>query len=690
MKKSIILCFLLVNALCLNLRQNVNETIKEESLNEVEPPTINDNGEDNNNSQDGLDIGMNTSQDVNVDGVEKKDVDEGEESNISNEIKEDEVKLNEDNSKTEDEKEDMNVDDKMNEVNTEVIKEDIGESNISNENKEEPIELSESSIPTEHEQVNEQDDNNITSIEPLMLNRMSNDLPIDNNTIDAENTKDTIISNYTIDTIPPQEEIKEEVLNNITPLSLNESEPSNTLSITSSPSNKQSNDIITIEPQSPIIDNSIPSLDTPATNIESIQTSVPNDQITTVNTPVIETAPTVDTIQLPSSDSSKIEAPTIIIEEPMQTNNNQISGANSVSVSNSEANNYKVLSSTLSDYEGLNQFANQFLPTTNTVVEQVLTQDQINALAQLNNELIINSYSLPQQYFNDILDLQSSIRPIYPIIQGQCISMNWFDTNFKANDIGVSSHGDVYAAGIDGHLYSYDMTRNKWRKVKANFDLGSITRVAIAPDGTPYVVTGAGSTYYLSPTNIWVRLPGCASDIAIGRGGEVYKIGCDIRPNGYGIYRLFNNEENELEHKKHNRCIRNNELCGECAKISNENTNDMNKVYWFRLSGSGVRISVSPSGQPYIVNNSGMILSYEDSNWVPILTGGLARDITLTNDGEIFYIDLYHNIFRIVNRNGNVYQLCGMGKTISAGPFSQPFIVGVDHSVYTSSKYIMS
>ena len=675
MKNSIILCFLIVNALCLNLRQNANETIKEE----VDEQKINDNGKevDNNSSEEGVDKEI-TSQDVNE--VKIEDMDESEES----EIKEDEVEVKEDDKKVK-EQDDETVDEIINEVKDETKKENEKE-NISNEIKEDSFESNESNFPIEHDQLKEQEDvNNISSIEPLMLNRMSNDLSIDNTTIGPENTIDTIISNDTIESIHPEEEITEELFNNIKPLSLNESEPTNTISITSTPSNKQSNDIITIEPQSPIIDNTITSQDIP-----TMGTSFPNEPITTVNTPIIETVPKVETVQIPSSDSSKIEAPTIIIEEPIQTNNNQISGANSVSVSNSEANNFKVLSSTLSDYEGLNQFSNHYLPTTNTLVEQVLTQDQINALAQLNNELNINSYSLPQQYFNDILDLQSSIRPIYPIIQGQCISMNWFDTTFKANDIGVSSHGDVYAAGIDGHLYSYDMTRNKWRKVKANFDLGSITRVAVAPDGTPYVVTGAGSTYYLSPTNIWVRLPGCASDIAIGRGGEVYKIGCDIRPNGYGIYRLFNNEENELEHKKHNRCIRNNELCGECAKINNESTNDMNKVYWFRLSGSGVRISVSPSGQPYIVNNSGMILSYEDSNWVPILTGGLARDITLTNDGEVFYIDLYHNIFRIVNRNGNVYQLCGMGKTISAGPFSQPFIVGVDHSVYTSSKYIMS
>ena len=639
-KKILLICFLIVNALSLNLRQNVNETEENENLNEMAEP-INTSSED----------------------VLNNDIDE---------MKDEKINLSNNT---------------IEEKNESIIEEE--NVNISNETKED-----------------EHNDSNITSIDSFLLNRMSNDLsldneavsPINNNTIDKENPQ-SIIVNETIEPITPMNEIKEEPLDLISPLPTNESEIVDTVSVSSTPSNKQSNNIITIEQPTPIINNAVqdtPVIDiSPASNIETIQSSIPNDEILTVNTPADTSIPLINiesspSIPIVSSESSKIESPTTIIEEPIFQDTNQISGANSLSVSNSEANNYKVLSSTLSDYEGLNQFVNQYIPTTNTVVEQVLTQDQINALAQLNNELNINSYSLPQQYFNDILDLQASIRPIYPIIQGQCISMNWFGTNFKANDIGVSSHGDVYAAGIDGHLYSYDMTRNKWRKVKGNFDLGSITRVAVAPDGTPYVITAAGSTYYLTPANIWVRLPGCASDIAIGRGGEVYKIGCDIRPNGYGIYRLFNNEENELEYKKHSRCLRNKGLCAECAKANEENMNDMNKVYWFRLSGSGVRISVSPSGQPYIVNNGGMILSYEDSNWVPILTGGLARDITLTNDGEIFYVDLYHNIFRIVNRNGNVYQLCGMGTTISAGPFSQPFIVGVDHSVYTASKYIMS
>ena len=106
MKNSIILCFLIVNALCLNLRQNANETIKEE----VDEQKINDNGKevDNNSSEEGVDKEI-TSQDVNE--VKIEDMDESEES----EIKEDEVEVKEDDKKVK-EQDDETVDEIINEV----------------------------------------------------------------------------------------------------------------------------------------------------------------------------------------------------------------------------------------------------------------------------------------------------------------------------------------------------------------------------------------------------------------------------------------------------------------------------------------------------------------------------------------------------------------------------------------------
>lgn len=436
-------------------------------------------------------------------------------------------------------------------------------------------------------------------------------------------------------------------------------------------------------------DIAIPQTELP--NITITEPQIPEIEIPTVSvTPVESSSITIPEITVPEVNINIPTIPTTTTSQPI----NQIAGAetgsNSISISQAEANNYKVLTETLSDYELLLSSTTQsFIPviSSSSLTDQVLSPDHLNALAQLHSELSINMYTLPQHHLQDILDLQASITPIIPTILGtQCIPMYWQDTQILANDISIGPQGDVYVATVDGHLYQYDIIQNKYTKIKGDFDLGSISKVSVSNDGTPYVITASGSTYYLNAANKWIRLPGCASDIAVGNGGEVYKIGCDIRANGYGIFRLFNNENNEDSYKQHRRCRRKkNNNCDDCSYAYD---NKSNKQYWFRLSGSGVRIAVAPSGLPYIVNTSGMILSYENENWTPIITAGLARDIEVTNDGEIFYIDYYYNIFRVLNRKGSVYQLCGLAKTLSAGPFSQPFIIGNDHKVYTASRFM--
>ena len=436
-------------------------------------------------------------------------------------------------------------------------------------------------------------------------------------------------------------------------------------------------------------DIAIPQTELP--NITITEPQIPEIEIPTVSvTPVESSSITIPEITVPEVNINIPTIPTATTSQPINQIAGAETGANSISISQAEANNYKVLTETLSDYELLLSSTTQsFIPviSSSSLTDQVLSPDHLNALAQLHSELSINMYTLPQHHLQDILDLQASIKPIIPTVLGtQCIPMYWQDTQILANDISIGPQGDVYVAAVDGHLYQYDIIKNKYTKIKGDFDLGSISKVSVSNDGTPYVITASGSTYYLNAANKWIRLPGCASDIAVGNGGEVYKIGCDIRANGYGIFRLFNNENNEDSYKQHRRCRRKkNNNCDDCSYAYD---NKSNKQYWFRLSGSGVRIAVAPSGLPYIVNTSGMILSYENENWTPIITAGLARDIEVTNDGEIFYIDYYYNIFRVLNRKGSVYQLCGLAKTLSAGPFSQPFIIGNDHKVYTTSRFM--
>lgn len=462
-------------------------------------------------------------------------------------------------------------------------------------------------------------------------------------------------------------------------------------------------------PVAPVVGTStidIPTVNANAT-VPNITTEVPQIHNTTVAIPEVIPNVTVPNITFPNITIPNIEIPTInspridsssipLLNTPLisdalnhisqQSPINQVAGpgitdpgANAVSTSTSQANNIKNI---IASFQDLNYFGGNTL-------NQAYTIDQIAALALLNSQLGLNNMAtLPGQLAEDF-NIGDQIA-ISPIIQGKCVQVDWKATGMLANDIGVGSQGDTYAAGIDGHLYFYDFLNSQWKQVTGDFDLGSITRVDVGPDGTPYVVTQSGNTYYLNEYNEWILLPGCGSDIAIGRGGEIYKIGCDLNLNGYGIYRLFKSEQEEKKGKKkpNCKCIRKRGYCQECSKRNKKF--EEKSQYWFKLSGSGIKLSISPSGMPYITNSSGMILSYEKSNWKPILAGGFARDISVSNDGELFYIDIFHNIFRIINRQGFVYQLCGIANEIASGPFSQPFIIGTDHNVYTASKHIFN
>lgn len=152
-----------------------------------------------------------------------------------------------------------------------------------------------------------------------------------------------------------------------------------------------------------------------------------------------------------------------------------------------------------------------------------------NTSPNMEQEQLVNQFLINSQY-----PLQQQIQA-----GGVCETAEWTPTNLKARDVGVNFQGELYAAGLDGFLYFYEFLANRWKKVVGDYELTSIKRVDVSYDGVPYVVTSCGDTFYLSCDNKWIRLPGCAKDIGAGRGGEIFKTGCDEREGGFGIYRLF-------------------------------------------------------------------------------------------------------------------------------------------------------
>lgn len=246
---------------------------------------------------------------------------------------------------------------------------------------------------------------------------------------------------------------------------------------------------------------------------------------------------------------------------------------------------------------------------------------------------------------------------------------NWFDTNLKGKDIGVNSQGDIFIVGADSKLYEYEFATNSFIHIEGDFELTKIFRVDVAWDGIPYVITETGDTYYLSCDHKWMRLSGCASDIGTGRGGEVFKTGCDEREKGYGVYKLFCSTSVTCDYRG----------CLNFRKKANyffTHKESGRTCEWFRIDGNGVKIDVAPNGNPYVIDKHGEINLFDGINWRKVSTKVKGYDITLSNEGVLFYIGQDANIYKSVNEiEGKWLQLEGQGIAISSGPFGQPWIV---------------
>jgi hypothetical protein len=93
-------------------------------------------------------------------------------------------------------------------------------------------------------------------------------------------------------------------------------------------------------------------------------------------------------------------------------------------------------------------------------------------------------------------------------------------------------------------------------------------RIAVAPDGTPWVVN-AHNRIYRRRVNRWEELPGSATDVGVGADGVAWVIGLPHNPEvgGGPIFRW-------------------------------------NGSSWDNAGGAGVSIAVSPEGIPWVTNSN--------------------------------------------------------------------------------------
>jgi len=234
--------------------------------------------------------------------------------------------------------------------------------------------------------------------------------------------------------------------------------------------------------------------------------------------------------------------------------------------------------------------------------------------------------------------------------------MTWKNVPGQAQDIGIGANGTVWVVGTNPIRGGYGLWYWDGGRFVADPANGGGVRIAVAPDGHPWVVNDAHEIYE-RVNGVWTQRPGAGTDIAVGADGVVWKIGTTPTQNGYEI-----------------------------AKWTGSS--------WQAVDGGGVRIAVDPQGLPWVVNDVHDIYrrvaaqAGTPEHW-QLETGPTgntttrATDIGIggtTGEGMIWIIGAVpsgygYGIYSWTGTGWAADPEQGTGVAISAGPDREPWIV---------------
>ena len=216
-------------------------------------------------------------------------------------------------------------------------------------------------------------------------------------------------------------------------------------------------------------------------------------------------------------------------------------------------------------------------------------------------------------------------------------------TGNVATDVGV---GQPAWTGIAANNQVIGKFGSSWASIfpfapngVKRMDAGSYTYAIVNQNDDPF--------HFVN--NQWVQLPGKASDIGVGSGGQICKIGTTPVAGGFDIA-----------------CL------------------DAQKTSWLPLDGGAVRISVKPNGMPVVVNDAGSIYERSDDNthWVPL--DGIATDVAVGGkygrSARIWVIGGDSSIYERVG--GSWINHFGVASQISVAENGAPWVINSAGDLY--------
>jgi hypothetical protein len=165
-----------------------------------------------------------------------------------------------------------------------------------------------------------------------------------------------------------------------------------------------------------------------------------------------------------------------------------------------------------------------------------------------------------------------------------------------ARDIGIFRRDSVWVIGntpTGGGFTIHHWNGSAWTAID-----GGAVRIAVGPDGLPWVVNTANQIFHRTSSG-WTPVAGAARDIGVGGDGTVWIIGTTAVSGGFEIFRRDGNA-------------------------------------WTKVDGGGVRIAVNPVGEPWTVNDANQIFARDDNAWIQ--APGTALDISVGLDDTTWIV----------------------------------------------------
>ena len=221
-------------------------------------------------------------------------------------------------------------------------------------------------------------------------------------------------------------------------------------------------------------------------------------------------------------------------------------------------------------------------------------------------------------------------------------AQQWQQTDGAANDVGVGANGAVWVVGTDAVEGGYRIWRRDGATWKATQAAG--VRIAVGPNGEAWIVNDEKEIFRVSADGARVTpVPGRkARDIGVGADGTVWIIGDKAEAGGYGIYRSSNGAQ------------------------------------WKKIAGSAMRISVDPSGNAWVVNNTAKIFRHDGTSFVQL--PGAATDVGIGADGAAWVIGTDGGIYRFEGTNWA--KKTGGAAQIAAGASGAVWAVNAHGAIY--------